>query len=174
MKKIKTDYNSYTIYKKYCEDTGNPRKLSKKQYSGILKEFFKKIIDSMIMQAVEFTFPHRLGNLRIKKTKIKIKLDNKGNLDKSRLAPDWGACRKLWAKEYPGKSLKEIKEIKDKPMIYHTNRHTDGYRHKWHWDKTTCLVKNNSAYSLEMCRAVDRKLAKALKDENLSLDYSLF
>lgn len=174
MRKIKTDYGSKDIYKLYCKNTKNPRKLTRSQYTTILKRFFEEVINNMIYKAAEFTIPHRLGNIRIKKTKIKFKLNKDGTLNKTKLAPDWKACRKLWAKEYPDKTWDEIVAIKDKPIIYHTNRHTDGYRHKWHWDKFTCLVKNSSAYNIEMCRAADRKLAKALKNDNLVLDYSIF
>lgn len=174
MRKIRTDYGAIDIYNLYCKNTSNPRKLSQKQYTNILKRFFEEIINNIIYKSFEFNLPHRLGNIRIKKSKVKIKLDKDGKLDKTKLAPDWEACRKLWAREYPDKTWEEIIAIKDKPMVYHTNRHTDGYRHKWYWDKSTCLVRNSSAYSLEMCRRADRKLAKALKDETLVLDYSIY
>ena len=38
----------------------------------------------------------------------------------------------------------------------------------------TCLVKNNTAYTLDISRTNDRKLATALKRTDISLDYSLF
>jgi hypothetical protein len=174
MRKIKTDYGALDIYKKYVKTTKNPKNLTRKQFTAIIKKFYGKIIEGMIIKSVEFNLPHRLGNVRIKKSKVKIKLGKDGNLDKTRLAPDWNACKKLWAKEYPDKTWEEITAIKGKPMIYHTNRHTDGFRHKWYWDKSTCLARNSSAYTLNICRAADRRLAKALKDENLVLDYSIY
>lgn len=174
MRKIKTDYGSTEIYKLYCKKTGNPRKLTRGQYTTILKKFFEKILDDLIFKGNEFTMPNRLGNIRVKKSKIKIKLNKDGKLDKTRLSPDWKACRKLWAEMYPDKSWEEIVAIKDKPMVYHTNRHSDGYRHGWKWDKSTCIALNNTAYSFEMCRAADRKLAKALKDDTIVVDYSIF
>ena len=174
MRKLRTDYGAEDIYKLYCKNTGNPNKLSNKQYTAILKRFFKGVVDILIFGGFEFNMPNRLGNIRVKKSKIKIKLNKEGKLDKTRLSPDWKACRKLWAEMYPGKSWEEIVAIKDKPMVYHTNRHSDGYRHGWKWDKSTCIALNNTAYSFEMCRAADRKLAKALKDDTIVVDYSIF
>jgi len=174
MRKLRTDYGAIDIYRHYCKTTGNPRNLTQLEYSNITKKFYTKILDELIMKGIEFNFPQRLGNLRIRKVKRTPQLNRYGNVDKRYLAPNWGACKKLWATMYPGKSVTELKEIKNKPIIYHMNRHTDGYRHSWHWDKSTCIAKNSSGYSIEVVRTADRRLAKALQDEELHLDYSLY
>jgi len=174
MRKLVTDYGAEDIFKFYCKKTGNPKKLTQTQFSNITKQFFSKIIDCLIFKGIEFNLPYKLGNIRIRKSKINIKLDKSGNVDKRRMAPDWKATKELWKNIYPGKTLKELKSVPNKKMVYHLNRHTDGYVHKWHWDKTTCIVRNSSGYSLEMVRSADRKLAKALKDEDITLDYSIY
>jgi len=173
-KKIKAEYRSDAIYKTYCKRTNNPKKVSKTVYLNILKDFFSGVTDILILKGAEFTMPFRLGSIRIKKSKVPIRITPDGKLDKRRLRPDWNKCRALWKELYPDKSWKEVVAIKDKPMRYHENKHTDRWQHSWYWDKSTCLVKNNTAYSIDITRSNDRKLAKTLKREDLRLDYSLF
>jgi hypothetical protein len=166
------NYTSVEIYKFYKKNYNT--EITKAVFTDILRDFYSRVVDSMIYQGREFALPYKLGNVRIRKNKIKLQLDKEGNVDKRKLAPDWGAIRKLWKRIYPNKSWSEIVTIQNKPMVYHENKHTDRYQHKWHWDKTTCLVKNNSAYSLNIARGNDRKLAKALKEEGYKLDYSIY
>jgi hypothetical protein len=173
-KKIVADVGAEEIYKNYCDKYKNKHNLTQRQYGEILDKFFIKLMDVLIFKGQEFTMPYRLGNIRIRKHLNKLKLTPEGNIDKRHLRPDWGGCRKLWNKIYQGKTWEEIVQIKNKPMMYHENRHSEKYGHAWHWDKLTCLVKNNTAYTLDISRTNDRKLATALKRTDLSLDYSLF
>ena len=132
MRKLVTDYGALDIYKYYCKKTGNPRNLTQAEYSAITKQFFAKIFDELIFKGREFTMPNRLGNLRVRKYKNRPKLDKNGKLDKRSLAPNWKATKQLWAEQYPGKTLQELKEIKHKQVIFYMNKHTDGYAHKWY------------------------------------------
>ena len=59
----------------------------------------------------------------------------------------------------------------NKKLVFHLNKHFGGYNAKWFWDKSTCAVVNQSAYSLTMTRENKRKLAKAIFDENAEVDY---
>lgn len=174
MRKLTTDYGAVDIYRYYCKTTGNPRNLTQAQYSEITKKFFNEIINSMIYKGIEFSFGYRLGSIRIRKSKLDVKFNKEGKLDKRKFAPNWVATKKLWAETYPGLSMKELKLIKDKPIVYYLNKHTDGYRHKWHWDRSTRIAKNSTGYLVEVVRSADRKLAKALQDPTLGIDYSLF
>jgi len=174
MRKLRTDYGAPEIYRHYCKTTGNPRNLTWAQYTEITKKFFTRVLESLIYKGIEFSFPNRLGNLRIKKSKVAARLNKYGNLDKRGYAPNWDATKKLWARQYPDKTPEELKSVKGKQIIYHLNRHTDGYLHKWVWDKSTRIAKNSSGYIIEVVRSADRKLAKALQDESLGLDYSTY
>jgi hypothetical protein len=173
-KKVVADVGANEIYKTYCDKYNNKHNLTQTQYGQILDKFFLKVVDNLIFKGAEFTMPYRLGNLRIRKNLNKLKLTPEGKIDKRHLRPDWGGCRKLWNRLYPNNTWNEIVSMKDKPMVYHENRHTEKYGHAWHWDKLTCLVKNNTAYTLDMSRTNDRKLATALKRTDIALDYSLF
>lgn len=170
--KIKADYRSKEIYNFYCKTTGNPRNITQHQFVTVMKDFFSVVIHRMIYDNFELTFPRRLGNLRIEKAKMEYKLNEKGQLDKRALSPNYKACKELWAKMYPGVSPIGIKNVHpDRPLIYYENKHTDGFRHKWKWDKRTCLVRHGALYKLDIARANDRMLASALKNPNLMLDF---
>ena len=169
--KFHSDFSSPDIFKYYCEEAGNKKGLTQKQFTTITKEFFAEVINLLIYDNIEFTFPGRLGNLRVLKFRNKFKLNKEGNLDKRKLRPNWKATKDLWKKIYAGKSWEEITALDNKPIVFHENKHSDGYNFKWYWDKLTCTVPNHTAYSIDISRKNDRKLAKALQDEDNDLNY---
>lgn len=170
--KIKIDYSADDIYKFYCTKTGNPKQLTQTQFTAITKGFFKIVIKKMIHEGYELILPKKMGSLRIEKFKPKLKLNAYGNLDKRGLIPNFKACRVLWSKLYPNVEISDIRKLHpDRPIIYHENKHTDGFRHRWKWDKRTCLNNIAGIYKVDIARDNDRQLAKALKDTNLLLDF---
>lgn len=169
--KIQIDYATEDIFKFYCKTTGNPKDITQKVFTAIIKDFFDIVIDKMITDNFEMTLPKRLGNFRIIKKLYKPKLTPTGELDKRSLIIDFKATREMWKKLYPDKSWEEILKIENKPNIYNQNKHTDGYLCKWHWDRRTCLVKNATYYKFDVCRTKDRKLAKVLKSKALNIDF---
>lgn len=172
--KIIADYGALDIYKGYCNKYKNPYGLTQKEYTEILNIFYKKIFDMLIFKGIEFTMPYRLGNLRIKKQLIKPTLTEDGKLDKRKLRPDWKNSRLLWKKLYPDKTWEDVVKDKSKPLLYHENKHSDRYAYGWHWDKSTCTIHNNSAYSLDINRTTDRYLANILKTTSIPTDFSTY
>lgn len=150
--------DAYNLYKQLSE---NP--VDKSTYSRIVRKVNKHVTDKMIFENFEVNLPNRLGSVRIKKKKIKVGLNPDGSLNKIMLRPDWDATMRLWEKDPEAK--------KQKKLVYHLNRHTDGYNHYFYWDKYTCNVPNNTAYSLTMTRSIKRKLAKVLKEDKVKVDY---
>jgi len=170
--KIKIDYNAGDIYKFYCDKTGNPKKLTQSQFSDITKQFFTIVINRMVFNNYEMQLPLKMGCLRVEKFKPKLKLNAYGELDKRGLIPNFKATKKLWSELYPGVDISEVRKLHpDRPIIYHENKHTDGFRHRWRWDKRTCLNSIAGLYKLDISRANDRLLAKALKNTKLNLDF---
>ena len=169
--KVHVDYGAPDIYKHYCKVTGNPHKLIQSELTEITKEFYSRIMQLLIYDAFEYAFPRKLGNLRIVKYKNKIKLNPDGTLDKRRLRVDWKKTRHLWKELYPGLTDAELLNIPNKKKVYHENKHTDGYNLKLWWDKSTTYVTNYTAYSLKVSRTNLRDLAKALKREDVELNY---
>jgi len=134
----------YTLYKQN-KINKEESYLTYKQFSDIFYSFNKKLSKLIIDEGYQYKLGFRLGYLRIKKTKMKYKIKD-GKLNPNKTTIDWGNSRKLWRRLYPNKTLKELKQIKDKPILYYTNEHTNGEIMRWYWDKNTCNIPNKTVY----------------------------
>jgi len=122
----------------------------------------------IVFDTLDFRMPARLGYIRVKKKLVEPKIDENGNLDTRRLSIDWKKTRRLWDKLFPGKNKDELKAIKDKPLVRELNEDYNGYRVVWYWDKTTCNIKNQDAYYIDVTRDNDRILSRGVKMNNLN------
>jgi len=159
--KVTSNYSIRDMHKFYEQNVEHPVDLV--TYSKLTEGFNEAICNLIIYNAFEFKMPHRLGTVRIRKRKIKINLREDGTISKGMLRPDWKATKELWNKDEEAKQ--------NKKLVYHLNRHSNGFNHRWFWDKTANNIPNHTAYSLNMSRANDRELAKAIKSENSFIDY---
>lgn len=173
MKKHPIDYGNEDIFRYYVKKTGNPNNLKQGTFFKIFKEYIQYVRQLMIENAFQFTLPYNMGKFRLYKYKVKIRFDENGNLDKRNLRPDWDATKKYWTQLYPGKTMAELKLIPDKPKLYFTNKHTDGFRIRLRWFKGTALFKHKAIYRLKLLRVFAREIAKAVK-ENPHIDYLTF
>lgn len=157
----KTDFSITDDYKYYKKRVSNP--VEYKVFSNIIKEFHQAVSEAIIYENFNFKLPRRLGILRVKRFKIKIKLLPNGKVDTTKLSPDWQATKKLWARDPEAREKKQL--------VLHLNRHTEGYTYKFYWHKGSCNVKNHTAYSFKMNRFTTRQLAQLLKDPNRIIDF---
>jgi hypothetical protein len=160
-KKILVKYGireAYKYYKLYKDDT-----VSYKEFRAIWTTFIDKVTTSIVESGKDFSMPYRLGSVGIRKRKIVVKMNPDGTIDKRFLRPDWNATKQLWAED--------PEAMKEKRLVFHLNKHFNGYNAKWFWDKSTCIVTNQTAYSLTMSRDNKRKLSVAIFDEDLEVDY---
>jgi hypothetical protein len=169
--KYKVDHGSRSIYRYYVKKTGNPKNLSNAEYSRLLKKYNQGIVRLMIYDSYTYVMPHGFGTLSVRKRKIDFKLNEDGNLDKRGLSVDWKKTRELWYDKYSTRDIKKLKLIDNKPIVYHENRHTDGYRHRYFWDRITSVFKKQSYYIIIFNRNNKRLLSKALQNIN-HLDFS--
>jgi hypothetical protein len=160
-KKTLVKYGIREAYKYYKLYTENP--VSYKQFRLIWTTFIDKVTTGIVESGRDFSMPYRLGAVGIRKRKIVVKLNPDGTIDKRSLRPDWDATKQLWAKD--------PEAMKQKTLVFHLNKHFGGYNAKWFWDKSTCIVKNQTAYSLMLSRNNKRKLSVAIFDEDLEVDY---
>jgi hypothetical protein len=137
--------NAYKDYKELSKDKSFFDQ-SKEVYINVNKMFNDLLVKEYIIeQGNTFTFPHNLGSLSIKKTKIKVN---------NKLRVDWATSKQL-----------------DK-IVYHLNSHTNGYKHFFAWSKQghgPC--KNITKYKFIPTRDHKRYLAKLLKDPSNPVDY---
>lgn len=140
------------IYKYYKSLSENP--VEYQLFIKAWKDFAELITDEIAFSGKDFTMPFRVGTLGIRKQKIRVNVNPDGTIDKRYLRPDWSATKKLWEKDQAAKENKQL--------VFHLNKHFRGFNCKWFWDKSTCSIINQTAYSLVMSRTNKRKLAQAI------------
>lgn len=166
-RKILADYKFGDLYNFYKELHGS-KALPKSVVKEVYKKLFPAIVKMMVFENLDYRLPNRLGYIRVKKKLVEPKLDKDGNVDARRLSVDFKKTKRLWEKLYPGKTQKELKAIKDKPLIRELNEDYNGYRVTWYWDKTTCNLPNQSAYYIKITRDNNRILSSGVKFNNLN------
>ena len=157
--KITTDFKLKDIYKFYKKSSKNP--VSSKIFRNVCQEFNVKMLKEVVYEGHDFMLGARLGSIRIRKFNNAPKLKD-GEIN-NKFSVNWKATKDRWMKLYPDKTSEEIKNIPDKPLVYHLNEHTDNWVMKWYWDKITCNVPNQTAYRFDVQREVRREASKAWK-----------
>lgn len=152
------DVKTPELYEFYKGRVENP--LSYAQFSRVIQDVNKNCIYKLALTGQEFRLPAGLGVLYISKRKILPKFDENGKLDIKNLKPDWKKTKELWATKYPDVSAKDLKAIKDKPIIYFMNEHSDRYRMLFNWDKRTCNIMNQSFFAFSVVRTLKSEVAK--------------
>jgi len=142
---IKTDVN---IAETYESCTAN---VSLKLYNDLNKAFNQFIVNRVI-EGERITLPAKLGSVYIGGTKRK-KLFNEDGVPL--LPPDWGATKKLWAKNPEAK--------KKKTILRHTNEHTGGVSYRFIWSKKDVPIPNKVFMSFRLTNANKKKVSKAIK-----------
>jgi len=163
--KNNSDINVEDIYKYYKSKVDNPIdiKIFRKFYKEMFSEF-----SELLLQGKEIKL-NNIGEFKI--IEYKPKLIKEGKINTKAIAPDWARTKEYWNTLYPGKTLKELKNIENKPIIYHENDHTNGQQYKYYWDKITTELKCKSAYQFKPVRKYKRKLSSILKDKNINIFY---
>lgn len=174
-RKIKITYGIEDIYEYYKSNSDNP--IDNKLFKTIIYELNRTISDMIIKDSFEYRIPHGLGFLRIKKKKLKyIIRENRIDINKNII--NWEETWKYWNSIYKV-SRKEIKDIKNKKVIFQENEHTNGEVMRWYWDKRTVSCKNISAYSFKVVKGGEYEnklygrlgLSKWIKSEEKDNDY---
>lgn len=172
-KRYPIDYGNTDIYNFYKKKLNNKVKVSQKVYFAIFDEYISYVKHLMIYNSFRYTLPYGWGSVHFYKYKVKFKLKEDGTLDRRNLRIDWGASKKLWAEMYPDKTPEELKLIEGKPRLTFLNKHSNGYRVRCRWDKTTVTIKHKIFYNVKMLRCFSRELAKGIK-EHPEIDYMTF
>lgn len=135
-------WDAYKFYKnKYPKSV-----IDRKTYVKICHLFNQMVSDRIIRNSTEYRMPNKLGFIRIKSFRPPLRVKD-GDVAPTRKSVDWEKTLGLWEKLYGTKERAKVRTIKNKPLVYHVNEHTNGYSMKWHWDKRGCNIKNNKVYS---------------------------
>jgi len=162
-----TDY--FMAYRKKKKNQYN-RRITRKDfvvradYGIIVAEYYAAISKTIIYDALSYYNSFKMGAVEIVKYELNL-LDEKGELRRQALKVDWQATKDNWKVVY-GKntSVAELKLIKDKPLIYHTNDHSDGMSYRWLWDRRSATMKHQAKYMFKPVRKNSRLLASAIKN----------
>ena len=149
--------NIYRFYKKTAS-----KPVDFHTFKRVWETFADCVIENMILEGKDFNMPS-LGSVGIRKQKVIVVMTPEGEIDKRYLRPDWKTTKELWARDSEAKKRKQL--------VFHLNKHFNGFSCKWFWDKATCSVPSNTAYFLTMTRANKRLLAKFINSEDIEVDY---
>lgn len=171
-----TGFTSYDLYLNYKKRFMGPDKkseanVSRITYSTIIKDFNTSLVKAMMLHSFEFIMPYKLGRVRIRRIENKLRLDDNGEIDTTKLSPDWDECWKLWFELYPEKTRKEITDMRGKKMVYHLNKHTDFNSFTLFWSKIGANIKHNRIYSLIFTYTNRRFLAQVIKSEGSKITF---
>jgi hypothetical protein len=164
--KLISNIKNNDFYKHFLsclKEIGSNLQLTQKEYIDIISDFNKAISKKIIYEAYEFNMFYRLGTLRIKKYKPKYEVDVNGKLITKKIPVDYKATKELWERDPVAKQ--------NKKLIFHLNKHSDGYKGYFFWSKLKSNVPNKSGYSFKACRTNSRDLGKAFKDPNLKINF---
>lgn len=151
-------YATKDYYKFYKKKSSNP--VDRKTFSSILKEYFEIRVQLLIFENMDINLPHRMGFVGIRGICDSIMLKKDGTV---KYLIDWGATNKLWAEKYPDKTPKEIKAIKNKPVVYYTNDNSNGRVYNFIWDKFTSNFRYKTYYRFRPTRKWKRMLTSYIK-----------
>lgn len=169
--KVSTDYYFKDIYKEFknTSELVSIYDITEKKWSQINEEINDYLINELY-NGRYIRLP-LLGIVKIIKSKSRLKIDEDGNMDFTKIPINYQETWKLWFKKYPGKTAEEIRQIPNKPLVYLENEHTSGYIHKFKWSRTKCRIRHKSSYAFKTVRKYNRKLTQLLKDPNFKGDF---
>ena len=161
----------YKVYKRNCIEKGI-KPVPLKLYKDVCYRYNSALSKAIIELSFEFKIPYRLGTLRIRKNKQKFKIID-GKLKPRKSMIDWYNTRYvLWKRLYPGKTLSELKQIPDKPLVMFTNEHSNGEIMRWYWDKRYTKVPNCRSYMFKPVKQNRLDLSKHIKSDEKYNDYA--
>ncbi len=153
------------IYKHFCENYKMYEKVvDYKTFRDVIKAFNKEIVRLLVEEGAEFKMPDRLGTIRLRKYKRRIEFNDEGRI--KNLPVNWKMTWELWDREYPNVVRSEMKYIKGKPLVYHLNEHTDGYRIYLYWNKKGSNARNKGVYAFQFTSVNNRYLARVVQGDN--------
>ena len=127
----------YAFYRNEIEGS-NIYDLEYSEYVDIATEFYKTIMDHILLKAGTFYMPYGLGDVYVVKAKLKLE-----NIDHKQL--DW-------------KTTNEVGK-----RVYHLNEHSSGYKYLFQWEKFKSRIKKLYLYRFQLTRTNKRRLAQLIK-----------
>lgn len=159
--KFNSTHSLKEMYDKYKDLGGS---LDKNKFNGILKKLNLSLIDDILLKGDDLNLLG-LGSIEIRKKKQVLTYDKNGKPAFNYMAVDFKKTKELWSKKYKGLSPSEVKEkYPDRPLVYHTNEHSAGFKYRIYWNKDSSDLFNRKIYAFNPNRLnLKRKLSKLIK-----------
>lgn len=138
--KIQNPYVMKDFYNFYVNETedNDLYETEYNDYVNIVNDFYKTMVDYVLLKSGKFILPFGLGDIFVIKRKVDLDyIDHK--------ALDWKTTNQT------GK------------RVYHLNEHTGGYKYFYHWDKSRSRLNKLYLYRFQLTRTNKRRLAKLVK-----------
>jgi len=158
---MKSEAGLKDFYKHYKGKSKEP--VSHKVFAAVFKDIMEEVYHEMVFSNFEYHAPARMGTFSIRKRKTKVKFTDEGEVDTRNLAMDFKGTKELWAKDPEAKANKQ--------RVFHLNRHTEGYRHKFFWSRLTCNIPNHSAYEFKVSRDHGRRFSAEIQNPSQHIDF---
>lgn len=147
MSKQSKEFNNYRTVTPLFNTYNNKYQISKEDFLLIIKTYFKIMVHNIVNQGKIYKLPHRLGNVGVRKTPVKLRGVFDYNLFKKEGLKVWKknnhsanyVARVTWDMSYPGFYI--------------------GYTAPYH------------CYRFTGCREFNRYLAKQIKQKNTISKY---
>jgi hypothetical protein len=125
--------------------TPKAQQLGTKAFTSVLEAYNLGICD-LLLRGKEVKLPFRLGTVYVQKKKLNF----------NNLPFDYGTWRKTGQK------------------LFHTNRHSDGYRAQFHWRKQLTALSGIQLYALVPCRSLTRAISQQMQAPGGHKQYQLY
>lgn len=154
----------YDLYRSTLDkhDIGGVYDITNEMHSKILEMSNNLMMDKMMLDNEPIDLPYNLGNISIKKRKVRIVEGSDGSLE-TKMPVDWKATKQLWNEDEESK--------KSKQLVYHMNSHTGGYVYTWKWYRGISKITNIRLYKFYPLRRWKRLLASRLLNPACRLDF---
>jgi hypothetical protein len=159
--RYKSDFKIKQAYKLFTDSRGKVATFV--QYRRICTAMNEYIMQEVLLKGHDFFLPCNLGSLGIRKKKMIPFVSEDGKVMVNHLSIDYKATKEFWRKNPQARAAKKL--------IRQLNDHTENYRYKFHWDKATSSVLNQSAYRFIPTRSHSRLLAKILLSPDREVDF---
>jgi hypothetical protein len=148
--KILSDYGTADYYKYYKDKGGS---LNYSTYTKILRRFNILVGELIVNNEYNYKLPARLGILSVRKIKTYVKfVDGKV---KTNLPINHKETNELWAVDPVAKA--------ERRRVYIENKHSNGYKYKFTYDKLYANYTNKTVYFMQFNRQLKRKLKEYIQ-----------
>lgn len=142
----------YNFYKQECKKN-KINFISYTNFSKLVWNVNNQVRIKIINTGEDIYFPYKFGSIKIKKLKPKLLIDENNKLVTS-YPIDFMETNRLW---YLNPDAK-----KNKIIVRHLNKHTNGYRFKISWVKKGVQFKNSTFFYFKINRQLKRALAVSI------------